>query len=60
MSSRLEQLGFNTQYATEEQIAVVESLSDAEITLLVKIKEKLDNAVGDVEGHTLEAGGVVW
>ena len=53
-------LGFNAQYATQEQISVVESLSDAEIQLLIKIKDKLDDAAGDVEGHVLEAGGVVW
>ena len=58
--SRLEMLGFNAQYATQEQISVVESLSDAEIQLLIKIKDKLDDAAGDVEGHVLEAGGVVW
>jgi hypothetical protein len=58
--SRLEQLGFSTQFASPEQIAIVESLSDSEIQLLVKIKTKLDDVTGDVEGHSLEAGGVVW
>ena len=57
--SRLERLGFNPQYLSEEQLAVVESLSDAEIELLVKIKQKLDDTA-DVEGHNLEAGGLVW
>ncbi|MBV1850640.1 aroma-sacti cluster domain-containing protein [Catellatospora tritici] len=58
--SRLDRLGFDTQFASDEQIAVVDSLSDAEIELLVKIKHKLDDAAGDVEGHSLDAGGVVW
>ncbi len=58
--SRLEQLGFDTHSITEEQIAVIDSLSDAEIQLLVKIKNKLDDAGGDVEGHSVDSGGVVW
>jgi hypothetical protein len=58
--SRLERLGFDTSFATDEQLAVVESLSDAEIALLVKIKDRLDDAAGDVEAHSLEAGGLVW
>ncbi|WP_212822616.1 aroma-sacti cluster domain-containing protein [Catellatospora sp. TT07R-123] len=58
--SRLDRLGFDTQFATDEQLAALESLSDAEIELLVRIKGKLDDASGDVEGHSVEAGGVVW
>jgi len=58
--ARLEQLGFHIDLATEEQLAVVDSLTDDEIRLLVKIKNRLDEAVGDVEGHILDVGGVVW
>ncbi len=48
------------QHVTDEQLAILESLSDAEMELLVRIKRRLDEAGGDVEGHNLEAGGVVW
>lgn len=58
--SRLERLGLYIEYATDEQIEAIDSLSDSEIDLLVKIKERLDETSGDVEGHTLEGGGVVW
>lgn len=58
--SRLEQLGFNVQSATKEQLAVIESLSDAEMDLLLKIKTRFDDAGDDVEGHGLDGGGVVW
>ncbi|HZN16631.1 MAG TPA: aroma-sacti cluster domain-containing protein [Micromonosporaceae bacterium] len=58
--SRLAQLGMDLQYATEEQAAVIESLSDEELDLLLKIKRRLDDAGGDVEGHSMEGGGVVW
>lgn len=57
--SRLERLGFSPQYLTEEQLELIESLSDAEIELLAKIRQKLDDAA-DVQGHNLEGGGVVW
>jgi hypothetical protein len=53
-------LGFSPQYLSEEQISIIESLSDDEIQLLVRIKSKLDSVAGDLEGHNLEAGGVVW
>lgn len=58
--SRPEMLGFMAQHVTDEQLAILESLSDAEMELLVRIKRRLDEAGGDVEGHNLEAGGVVW
>ena len=57
---RLELLGFTPHHLSEEQISIIESLSDDEIELLVRIKYKLDSVAGDVEGHSLEAGGLVW
>jgi hypothetical protein len=57
--TRLEQLGFDLGPATDEQVAVIESLSDEEITLLVDIKRRMDEAAGDVEGH-MEGGGFCW
>jgi hypothetical protein len=58
--SRLEQMGFSLQFATEDEIALIETLNDTEIELLVKIKSRLDDTAGDVEGHALEGGGIVW
>ena len=58
--SRLEQMGFDLQFATEDEITLIETLSDAEIALLAKIKSRLNDAAGDVEGHALEGGGIVW
>lgn len=58
--SRLELLGFNTWFASDEQIAVIESLSDAEIELLASIKRRFEDAEGDVEGHSMDGGGIVW
>lgn len=58
--SRIELLGFDIRHATPEQIAAVESLTDEEMTLLVKIKRRFDESGADVEGHIAEAGGVVW
>ncbi|MDN5855238.1 MAG: hypothetical protein L0K86_20820 [Actinomycetia bacterium] len=48
---RLQQAGFDIDRVRPEQREVLESLSDAEIRTLVGMKDRLDNAAGDVEGH---------
>jgi hypothetical protein len=57
--SRLEQLGYNPQYVSAEQRSVIDGLTDDELNLLLKIKNRLDEA-GEVEGHNMDGGGVVW
>jgi hypothetical protein len=57
--TELEQRGFDLGFATEEQIAVIESLSNEEVVLLLDIRRRLDDAAGDVEGH-IEGGGFCW
>jgi hypothetical protein len=60
MDRRLEQIGLDLRYATAEQVSVLESLSDTEIELLAQIKQRLDDASGDVQGHDMDGGGVLW
>ncbi|HWH01736.1 MAG TPA: aroma-sacti cluster domain-containing protein [Pilimelia sp.] len=38
---------------------MLESLSDAELALLVEIRRRLDDG-DDVEGHAVDGGGLVW
>lgn len=58
--SRLTRLGIDLGSLPEDQLQLLDSLSDEELTLLAAIKRKADDAAGDVEGHGLEGGGVVW
>jgi hypothetical protein len=58
--SRLARLGIDPDGLDAGQLEVLGSLSDEEIEVLAKIKQKMDDAAGDVEGHSLEGGGVVW
>jgi hypothetical protein len=58
--SRLTRLGIDLAGLPDDQLALLDSLTDDELTLLVAIKRKADDALGDVEGHGLEGGGVVW
>ncbi len=60
----LQQAGLDVDRVSTDQRAVLESLSEGEITTLVGIKERLDGAGGDVEGHAAAAdgdeGGFFW
>ena len=58
--NRLIDLGFDVSYATEEQLAVMTSLTDEEVTLLVDVKRRLDEAGADVEAHGIEGGALLW
>ena len=58
--ARLRELGFDFHDATDEQIAVVESLTEEEIALLLSVKRRLDEAGPDVEGHQVEGGALCW
>lgn len=58
--NRLKELGFDVRDANEEQLAVLEALSDDEVALLLDIKRRLDDAGDDdVEGHALGDGGAL-
>ncbi|MFI6603924.1 aroma-sacti cluster domain-containing protein [Nonomuraea sp. NPDC050536] len=57
--SRLEELGFELHLANDEQLAVMESLTDEEIALLADIKQRLEEAGDDLEGH-MDGGGLCW
>ncbi|ETK37748.1 aroma-sacti cluster domain-containing protein [Microbispora sp. ATCC PTA-5024] len=58
-SDRLAELGFALEWANEEQLAVLESLTDEEVALLTDIKVRLDEVADDVEGH-MDGGGFCW
>jgi hypothetical protein len=59
--SRLERLGMPAQWVTDDQVGVIESLSEAEFEMLVRTKQRLDDAGDDVQGHAASGGGgVVW
>jgi hypothetical protein len=57
---RLISLGFDLSCATDEQLGVLTSLSEQEITLLVDVKRRLDEAGADVEAHGIEGGALLW
>ncbi|WP_129843477.1 aroma-sacti cluster domain-containing protein [Streptomyces sp. RFCAC02] len=58
--SRLAPLGLDPDGLSPEQLAALDSLTDEEIEVLVRIRHKIGDVAGDVEGHGLEGGGVVW
>ena len=55
----LEAAGFDVTNATDEQRAVLESLTDEELQVLVSVRDRLDEAT-DVEAHTYPSGGWCW
>lgn len=57
---RLTRLGFDVEFASEDQLAVLASLSEEEITLLADVKRRLDEAGADVEAHGIEGGALLW
>lgn len=58
---RLEAVGIHLASLSEEQRQVLAGLSAAEIDVLVDVKQRLDDADGDVEGHQFgESGGAYW
>ena len=57
--SRLDALGVDPDSLNPEQLAVLESLTDQELELLARIRKRLDETAGDVEGH-MDGGGFCW
>jgi hypothetical protein len=64
MSDRITQLteaGFTVSPANESQKAVLDSLTDEEIGVLRSVRQRLDAAAADVEGHEADSsGGWFW
>ncbi|MEV1008811.1 aroma-sacti cluster domain-containing protein [Streptomyces sp. NPDC049881] len=58
--SRLSLLGLDPDGLSPDQMAAFDALTDEEIEVLARIKRKIDDVAGDVEGHGMEGGGVVW
>lgn len=62
-TNRLESAGFTLSRMPEEQKAVLEGLTDDEVSVLTSIKQRLDATSPDVEGHAARAsddGYVFW
>jgi hypothetical protein len=57
---RFARLGLEVAFVTDEQLAVLESLSDEDLTLLADVKRRLEEAGGDVEAHGIEGGALLW
>jgi hypothetical protein len=63
MSDRLTQLneaGFSVNPASDSQRAVLESLTEEEIGVLLSVRQRIDAAGADVEGHAQSTGGYFW
>ncbi|MFR9722880.1 aroma-sacti cluster domain-containing protein [Streptomyces sp. MS19] len=58
--SRLSLLGLDPDGLSPDQVAAFDALTDEEVEVLARIKRKIDDVAGDVEGHGMEGGGVVW
>jgi len=58
--NRLEAAGFPVSRIPDGQREVLSQLSDDEVRVLTSIKEKLDSAGPDVEGHMRSDDGYVF
>ncbi|OKJ02937.1 aroma-sacti cluster domain-containing protein [Kitasatospora sp. CB01950] len=52
--------GFDLSGLTEEQHAVLRSLTDQELALLADLKGRLEEAGPEVQGHAEVAGGALF
>ncbi|MFD6421087.1 aroma-sacti cluster domain-containing protein [Streptomyces sp. NPDC060198] len=57
---RLREAGFSLDAFTEEQQEVLEELGPDELSLLLDIKSRLDEAGPDVQAHAEIAGGALF
>ncbi len=58
--SRFSKAGIDLNSMSEEQRTVLESLSPAEADTLISVKQRIDAAGDDVQGHAEGDGGVFW
>ena len=57
---RLTAAGFDLDTMTARQADVVRGLSAEEVTTLLSIRQRVDEAGPDVEGHNVVIGGALW
>lgn len=57
---RLTAAGFDLDTMTVHQADVVRGLSAEEVTTLLSIRQRVDEAGPDVEGHNVVIGGALW
>jgi hypothetical protein len=63
MSDKLTQLGdagFQLNPTDARQRAAIESLTEEELTVLLSVRERIEAAAPDVEGHARSVGGYCW
>ncbi|MGH3274908.1 MAG: aroma-sacti cluster domain-containing protein [Streptosporangiaceae bacterium] len=60
--SRYAAIGVNPDSLTATKRAAIDSLTEAEFALLVRVQARLEDADGDVQGHdiTFSGGGTFW
>jgi hypothetical protein len=60
--ARLSALGIDTERLSDEQRGVLTALSAEELAVLANVKERLETADGDVQGHSDSdvIGGVIF
>jgi hypothetical protein len=61
-TTKLESAGFQVSRMPDKQREVLAELSDEEVRVLTSIKQRLDTAATDVEGHLMRSddGYVFW
>ncbi|MEU9448706.1 aroma-sacti cluster domain-containing protein [Streptomyces sp. NPDC048277] len=61
---RLTEAGFSLTDATDAQQAVLKSLTEDEVNVLLSVKSRVEAAGSDVEGHSSvvsdPSGGYLW
>jgi MFS family permease len=58
--SALSSAGFQLGQASDSQRSIVNSLSDDEVAVLLSVRERIETAAADVEGHAQADGGWFW
>lgn len=59
---KLAEAGFSLTDANDAQQAVLKSLTEDEVNVLLSVKSRIEAAGSDVEGHSLSdpSGGYLW
>jgi hypothetical protein len=58
--SRLGEAGFPIAPGDEHQRTAIESLTEEEVAVLLSVRERIEAAGPDVEGHARSVGGYCW
>jgi hypothetical protein len=59
-TSKLSELGVDPARLTTEQRNVLDSLSAEEISTIASVKRRLETAEGDVQGHSVDVGVLIF